>query len=383
MSLVSDDANETANIWYRMGKIYQADGAYAPALDCYYHSESHAEIEDLSPEIARRTAECLESLGKFAALRYELSERVSMDEGASQQGAEIVAEIGSQKISKAQLDREIERQIDLQISRFASYLPQDQQNQQKEALFKQLSAVQERMKFLSQMVAQEVLYRKAREENLVDDAETRELIREAEKTILTQRIIEKELSDQIKIGASDVQTFFEANKADYMAPDRARISHILLSDETQAGEVLSRLKNGEDFAKLANQLSLDDATKSQAGEIQKWVQKGEPIVELGHSGDVDALIFNTQAGNTCDGLVQTELGFHVFKVLEREPARQRSFDEVQNDVYRELRSRKEREVQEQLLETLNETYDVVIHHEVFMREAQSANDGQQGQNPKP
>lgn len=365
LEMAGPDADEMAKIYYRMGKLYQEHDAYAEALDCFYRSESAAPLDDLAPEIARRTAECLEALGKFAALRYELAERVSVDPDSARAGSDVVAEIGPQKITKADLDEAIERQIDVQMSRFAAYLPESQKNQYKEKLLKQSSSQEERMRFLNQMVAQEILVRKAREEKLVEDAETRALIRDAERAILTQRVIEKEMADQIKITPSDVETYYQAHREAYTSPERAHIAQILVADAQQAGKLLDRLKDGADFAKLAAEASLDDATKSQGGAVKDWIHRGEPAEALGYAEDADVLIFNTEAGKVCDGTIQSDRGFHIIQVLERQAPRQRSFDEVQDDVLRELRSRKERDVQQRLLDQLKDTYDVVIHRDAL------------------
>ena len=69
---------KSARIWYRIGTIHQEAGAYEEALDAYYRSESFAVMKDLEYEISRRVAECLESLGRFAALSDELERRTTM-----------------------------------------------------------------------------------------------------------------------------------------------------------------------------------------------------------------------------------------------------------------------------------------------------------------
>ena len=63
---------EAARIWFRVGKLHQDASEYEPALEAYYRSEALAKIDELEPEISKRTADCLEALGKFAALNYEL-----------------------------------------------------------------------------------------------------------------------------------------------------------------------------------------------------------------------------------------------------------------------------------------------------------------------
>ncbi|MBN2442476.1 MAG: hypothetical protein JXJ04_14065 [Spirochaetales bacterium] len=213
MSSLKND--QKANIWYTIGKLYQESGNYEEALVSFYTSESISQPEELEQEISRRISESLEALGKFAALRQELSERVGMDEQKTK-GDEVVAEIGPDKITKGDLDRKIEQYIELALSQYASYMDQEALNKQKEELFKQFSGDEGKMKILNQYIIEEILYRKAREEKLADDPKTRALLKSTEKQILAQQLLSKKIAELVKITESDLTTFYEANKGKYI-----------------------------------------------------------------------------------------------------------------------------------------------------------------------
>jgi peptidyl-prolyl cis-trans isomerase C len=259
----------------------------------------------------------------------------------------------------------LEDQIERQLAQFAAYLPPEQRKQQKEAMVKRFASAQARLQMLNQFVAREVLYRQAREAKLAEEPTTRALLTEAEKMILAQRAMERELADQIKITPTDLQTYYEAHKKDYVQPERAQISHILLKDQKAADAALRSLKEGAKFDDLAKRLSQDEATKAKGGEVEGWVDRGSYIPGIGMSDEATATIFSTEAGKVADKPVKTDKGFHIILVRQREAERQKSLDEVGQQVYRALRSAKEREVQQNLLERLKEKYDVVIHHARF------------------
>ena len=73
------------------------------------------------------------------------------------------------------------------------------------------------------------------------------------------------------------------------------------------------------------------------------------------------MIFSTSAGQVVPNSVKSERGLHIIFVHERETERQKGLEEVSQEVYRDLRERKEREIQEKLFQELREKYDVVIH----------------------
>jgi len=352
-----------AKVWYRVGKLHQDAGRYDKALFAFYRSESFAGVAELEPEINRRIQECLEAAGKFAALRYELADRVGMEKGAA--GEEVLAEIGANKITKAEMDRRIEEQIERQITSFAPFMPEDERKNRKEAMLKHFSSAQARLHALNQFVLEEILFRKAREEKLTDDQTVRAILRDAERGILAQQVLEREMAGNIKITPGDLKTYYEAHKQDYIDPEQARISHILLKDEEKTEAALDRLERGEDFAVLAKELSLDEKTGENGGEIDALIPRGGHVPGISSSEDPVKAIFSTEAGQFLKEPVKSDRGFHIIKVRERKAERQKPFEEVRSEVYQALRSLKEAEVRERLITGLKERYNVVIHASRF------------------
>lgn len=208
------DASETAMIWYRIGKLYQDNHEFENALDSYYRSESVATLDSISSEIAIRIQECLESMGKFSAMRHELADRVGFSTAAdvSATSDTIVAEIGSLKISTSELDRHMEKSIERQMRLMAPFLPDDERNKQKENLLRQFSTPANRQMYLNQLIVEEVLYRNARENHLADTPDVRDMIKDQERSLLARLVLENAYSDKINITLSDLENYFEANK---------------------------------------------------------------------------------------------------------------------------------------------------------------------------
>ncbi len=362
---------ESAKIWYRIGKLQQDAGEHAKALDSYYRSESFAEVKEIQTEIARRTQECLEAMGKFAALKYDLAERVSLDAEAGKAGEDVVAEIGAQKITKADLDKRIEETIENQLAQFAAMLPEADRNRQKEQMLKRFAPASQRLQFLQQMIGEEVLYRRARETELPEDAAVRDLLRDSERRLLAQQVIAREVTGAVNLTGTDLVNHYKANLEQYKEPRRAKVSHILFKDEDAAKAVKAKLADGKKFADMAKELSLDEATKAKGGELPGEVTDGRPVPGVGVSADFLKAVFSTEVGKVAAAVVKTDKGWHVILVRERAPERTPQLDELQSRVSQELRRIKEQELQEQLLEKLKNEYNVVIHTKQFPVEEES------------
>lgn len=87
--------------------------------------------------------------------------------------------------------------------------------------------------------------------------------------------------------------------------------HILLDSNTQATEIMNRLRGGEDFAALARQFSQDITTRDQGGDLG-WFIDGELLEPA-----LTQVAFAINAGQIA-GPVVTRLGYHIIQTLGRE-----------------------------------------------------------------
>ena len=185
-------------------------------------------------------------------------------------------------------------------------------------------------------------------------------------------MIAREVSGAINLTGTDLVNHYKANLDKYREPERAKVSHIQLENEEAAEAVRKRLADGGDFAALAKELSLDETSKDNGGEIPGTVSEGTPIPGIGISEAFTAAVFATEPGKVADTIVKTDKGAHVIRVRGRLPGRTPQLDEVQRRVAQELRRIKEQELQEKLLTDLKEEYNVVIHTSRFPQEQDEA-----------
>jgi tetratricopeptide (TPR) repeat protein len=208
---------ERAKTLFQIGTLLEKAGAYDEAIEYFYRSEMCAELSELEPQINAHIKDCFEKLGKFSALRYELMDRTSF-EASSPAGGKVVAEIGAEKITEADLDALIERSIDNQLGPMAGFMTAEQLNEQKKSILEQYKNPQVKQEFLQSWVTQELLYRKALEEQLSEKPETKRVIEDIVRGALSQQVMNQELAGKVNITETDIQTFYEANKARYVEP---------------------------------------------------------------------------------------------------------------------------------------------------------------------
>lgn len=95
-----------------------------------------------------------------------------------------------------------------------------------------------------------------------------------------------------------------------MAPEEeAHARHILVEDEAQAKAVVERLKKGEDFAKVAGELSKDPGSGKEGGDLG-WFTKDRMVPEFAEAA------FKLQKGQVSDP-VKSQFGWHVIKLEDK------------------------------------------------------------------
>lgn len=103
--------------------------------------------------------------------------------------------------------------------------------------------------------------------------------------------------------------------AQIMAPlmgdvEQVRARHILVSSEAEANAVLERLRNGEDFQTLAAEVSIDQTTRDQGGDLG-WFTVDElldrRLAEVAFEIDQGAIA----------GPVVTRIGYHIIQTVDR------------------------------------------------------------------
>jgi hypothetical protein len=169
----------------------------------------------------------------------------------------------------------------------------------------------------------------------------------------TRQWISKRIANQISVSDDECGRFYQEHSERFFVPERLRVSHLFLAAppetppevvEARRGaiEALSvRLVGGEDFATLVAENSEDEATKLRGGDLGYFSEARMPpdfvsaAVKLGQ--------------DEISRPIQTRLGFHILKLTEIAPSRQRSFDEARDEIATELANQKRAEVIKKLI----------------------------------
>jgi len=144
-----------------------------------------------------------------------------------------------------------------------------------------------------------------------------------------------QLRQTIQVPEDVLKKQYQDNIQQYEVPNQVHVEHILfktvgqtdaLVEETRkkAEDVLKQAKKGAKFDELAKKYSEDPGTKEKGGDLG-WIRQGQTVPEF------EKAAFSLAPGQISD-LVRTQYGFHIIKVLEKQTAHTKPFEEVKDSL---------------------------------------------------
>lgn len=143
------------------------------------------------------------------------------------------------------------------------------------------------------------------------------------------------LKARTQVSDDALRSYYTDHLSDYKVENRAHVAQILFKTvgktdaeiteiRKKADEVDSQAKKGANFEDLAKKYSEDDSSKSKGGDIG-WIVEGQTVKEF------EQAAFSLPKGGISD-VVKTQYGFQILKVLDREFAHTKTFDEVRASI---------------------------------------------------
>jgi len=226
-----------------------------------------------------------------------------------------------------------------------------------QALIQKISEA--RQKIIEQLIEDKLIYSEAKKYNIsIDDKDIDEKIQETmkraggkeelEKALaeqqmtlkdlrarykeqaLSRRLIEQKVGSKIILTPVEIEDYYAKNIDRFAQPEEVLVRNIMIKpgdDPARAAtlvrEISKRIKEGCDFGGLAKIYS--QGPGADDGGLMGYVKRGEMMPEI------DDAIFKLKEGEV-SGVVQTAVGYHIFKVEEKKVGMVRSLKDARKDV---------------------------------------------------
>lgn len=189
------------------------------------------------------------------------------------------------------------------------------------------------------MIERTVMLQEAKKAKVENDAKVKAAIKEAQDQILINGYLQQ-LAQQNPVSDADLQKAYDNEKRNY-GDTEYHVRHIVVQTEDQAKDVIARLGKGQDFAKLASDLSIDTNSKARGGDLGWIVPKSTPST-------FGAAFSVLKAGDVSQQPIRLQDGFHIVKLEATRPAQNfPKYDQLKNQLRQALlNQRVQQKVQE-------------------------------------
>jgi peptidyl-prolyl cis-trans isomerase C len=198
---------------------------------------------------------------------------------------------------------------------------------------------QGRKEFLNILIREKILEVDAKNAGISREASYRQAVqqfkdqqvqrlKDYENTLLIESYLRKLRSKELAASDADVQAYYDQNQADYAHPMEISVSHILVESPADAEKVLARLKAGEPFEKVAQEVSKDPMSAARGGKLQPF-RKGSLVKPF------EDAAFALKVGQL-SGPVQTQFGYHIIKKTGEKALPEQKFSDVKEAIRQRL-----------------------------------------------
>ncbi len=186
----------------------------------------------------------------------------------------------------------------------------------------------------------------------------------------TYQVLQYKVRGRVKLSDEEVRNYYQSHPQEFGGEDEVKVRHIFLplaegaskAEEERAraqGErVLQRLKTGEDFAKVAREVSKGPSA-ADGGDLG-WLRRGTIQKQL------EDAAFALKDGQV-SGLVRAGPGLHIVKVEERRRGGGKTFEQAAEDIRARLYEEQVGSYRQQYLDELRKG----AHIEVKLPELRS------------
>ena len=192
-----------------------------------------------------------------------------------------------------------------------------------------------------ELINRELLTQEAIKQGLDKDIDFRDHIAQLKQTLMIQAFLENHFQKNPISDARLREEFDRQRKliGEGASANQYRLSQIIVANETDAMELIRRIQKGGLFGQLAQEFSIDQASKVNGGQIG-WVLPSQIVPQVAN------VIVNMNKGAVTNAPIQTQGGWVIVKVDDKRPFKLPSFDEAKPQLRQAL-------VQQYLAETVN------------------------------
>ncbi len=149
--------------------------------------------------------------------------------------------------------------------------------------------------------------------------------------LLIEKVISNITFEKINITEEQIKEYYKTHYEGKTTPQKVRLAQIFTVSKEKAQQALDEIKAEKDFGEIAKKYS--ESPEARSGGTVGTISKGEGIEVFDKAFDM--------ADQSVSGIIQSEYGFHILKVLAQIPATEIKYEDVKPFITAKLATQKE------------------------------------------
>jgi len=182
-------------------------------------------------------------------------------------------------------------------------------------------------KALQQLIDINVFYHAAIEEGIEKTPEFMGRMEKEKKRLLASFFIENRIDKQISVSPSEIETYYENNKLQYIKKERVKVARLMIKTKKAADDIKFRLDSGDSFETINQQFSSHLLSNEKP---ENWIVRGT-LPET-----IETEIFSLKTGQISDA-VKTDEGYYLIaRLIDKKRGGVSPLSEVKTSIEKQL-----------------------------------------------
>ena len=182
-----------------------------------------------------------------------------------------------------------------------------------------------------------------------------ELARKTREQLTIEKLFQEQVFSRVAVTEEQIRQYYDEHADELSEPEQVHAQQIVVKVLDEAKRIQQMVYAGKKFGELARRYSL--SPDARVGGDLGFFKRGEMPPAFDE-------VFKLSVGQVSE-VVSSDYGFHLFKVLEKKPARRREVVDVRGAIEQKLLARLRSEKQQDFVRALRQKADIKINDHVL------------------
>ncbi|MCH9007874.1 peptidyl-prolyl cis-trans isomerase [candidate division KSB1 bacterium] len=187
--------------------------------------------------------------------------------------------------------------------------------------------------FVLSWINDQVLYQEAVAREIDRDETLRKEFENLKRELVISKLLEQTLNKDIAVAEEEMKAYYDANREGFiLSDDVVHAHHVLLGSQKEANEVRKRLRAGEPFGTVAQDIT-QDSLEADAWDLG-YFSRNDVIEEI-------AKVVFKMSVKSISYPIKSDFGYHIVQLVDKQKKGEvESFDTVKDEIKQKLLTRK-------------------------------------------